>query len=78
MRLDRFPSSAGIGPVKSLFWRFNHVRLDRFPSSAGIGPVKLLCWRDSTVTRPLSSVLTPCHSPSGAPVFHFVLCVHKA
>ena len=41
-RVDMFPSSDGISPVRLLPLRYSCCRLARFPSSGGIGPVRLL------------------------------------
>ena len=50
MRLARFPSSDGIGPVSPLLLRCSCSRLERFPSSFGIDPVRLLPPMASTVS----------------------------
>ena len=42
VRLDKFPISDGIGPLRLLLLRRSCTRLDRLPSSGGIGPVRLL------------------------------------
>ena len=44
-RLERPPSSDGIGPVRLLLWSCSCERLDSCPSSFGIDPVRLLPWR---------------------------------
>ena len=74
VRLGRFPSSGGIGPVRLLPLSRNHVRLARFPSSGGIGPVRLLplshsCWRlgrfpSSGGSLPFSLLLVKLTSPT--------------
>ena len=41
---------------------------NRMPSSGGIAPVSWLSLRSSPTVRPLPSVVTPYHSPTGLPV----------
>ena len=61
VRFVRLPNSGGIKPLNWLRARDSHVRFVRLPNSAGIEPLNWLWERLSFVTRPLSSVVTPCH-----------------
>ena len=72
-RLERLPNSGGISPLSPFPYRFSTARLARLPSSAGISPVNPLDCSHSSVTRPSSSVVTPCHSPIGSSLSQFVL-----
>ena len=67
-KLAKVPSSAGTSPVRPFSLRSSRFRLAKVPSSAGTSPVRPLLPRLSSWTRPLASVETPCHPPSGASV----------
>ena len=55
----------GTHPVNWFLSRASPVRLARLPNSAGISPLNWFPSRSSSVTRPLSSVVTPSHSLIG-------------
>ena len=73
VKLERLPSSAGISPLKAFSLRNSHSRLERLPNHAGISPLKALTARFRCVTRPLSLVWTPYHSPMGASLSQLAL-----
>ena len=81
VRLERLPSSGGISPLKSTPWkppeRPSISRAPRPISSRGISPFNSCPDPDppicNQITRPLSSVLTPDHSPNGASLSQFPL-----
>ena len=75
VRLVRLPSSGGIDPLNWLISSSKTFRLVSLPSSEGIEPLNWLSQRDSAVTRPLASVVTPCHWPMGASLSQLVLFV---
>ena len=64
-RLARLPKSGGISPLNWFSPRDNRRRLASFPNSGGISPLNWLMSSSSSVTRPLSSVVTPYHSLIG-------------
>ena len=64
-RLARLPNSGGISPLNSFPPRDSRRRLARLPNSGGISPLNWLMSSSSSVTRPLSSVVTPYHSLIG-------------
>ena len=63
--LVRLPNSGGISPLNWFSSRYNPVMLVRLPNSGGISPLNRLTLRDRPMTRPSSSVVTPCHSLIG-------------
>ena len=77
-KLERLPNSASISPLNQLPERFRVSKLERLPNSVGSPPLNWLSSRTKPVTRPLSSVVTPYHSPSGSSLSHFVLSVQFA
>ena len=50
-RLERLPSSRGMGPLKSLPLSMSHWRRDSRPRLAGICPVNRLALMFNTVSR---------------------------
>ena len=62
-RFSSFANSGGISPVNPFSWRASCARLARLPSSGGMSPLIWFGPKDRVVTRPLSSVPTPFHSP---------------
>ena len=72
-RFSSFANSGGISPVNPFSWRASCTRLARLPSSGGISPLIWFGPKDRVVTRPLSSVPTPFHSPIGKSVSHLSL-----
>ena len=64
-RLVRLPNSGGISPFSWFSERSSHSSLARLPNSGGISPLSWFSSRSSRVTWPLSSVVTPNHSPIG-------------
>ena len=75
VRLASLPKDAGIDPDNWFSQSCRTCRLARLPSSGGIGPLNWLSQRDSSVTRPLASVVTPCHWLMGASLSQFALFV---
>ena len=63
----------GTHPVNWLKLRSSTSRLTRLPNSGGISPLNCFLKRNSPVTRPLSSVVTPDHSPTSTSVSQLLL-----
>ena len=62
----RLPNSIGIIPLNWLLPRLRYVSAVRLPNSGGILPFSWFQPSLSSMTRPLSSVVTPFQVPSGA------------
>ena len=71
-----------MGPPSSLLEGLSKIcstsRFESAPISAGSEPASLLLLSLSSVTRPASFVVMPCHSPSGLALNQFVLLTQFA